>query len=465
MLIVNMTHIEYSSEETKSPLVYWRKTSIIGKLIGLLSHWQPSSYLLGYQDIIATIFICLVIIAAPFTNNTLIGLILFASGGFWALLTISEIKTNQITPIHLWIFAYWLISVVATAFSPLKSEALSGLIKFTLYLLFFALATRVFRHPKLLSWITTFYLLISLIVSSYGVRQQFIGVKPLATWNDPTSPLADVTRVYSYLGNPNLLGSYLIPAVAFSVAALIIWQTLPQKIFAGFALGMNIACIYFTGSRGSWLALVATGIIFLLAFKFWWNEYLSPFWRKWLIPIAIGSFLAFIGIGTIFSENLRLRILSLFSGREDSSNNFRINVWTSAFKMFQDYPFIGIGPGNEVFNKIYPNYMQTKFTALSAYSIFLEITLETGIIGIMCFLGVIVATFYKGIAVIKNLKPQNNPQAMWVIASLAAITGLATQGLFDTVWYRPQINTLWWLCIAIVASFPVFNYPVKNNVN
>ncbi|NCO75579.1 MAG: putative bicarbonate transporter, IctB family [Cyanobacteria bacterium] len=459
-----MTQAEYS-EETKSPLFYWRKTSILGKIIGLLSHWQSSSYLLGYQDIIATILICLVIIAAPFTNNTLIGLILFASGIFWALLTISEIKTNQITSIHLWIFAYWLISVVATAFSPLKSEAFSGLIKFTLYLLFFALATRVFRHPKLLSWITTFYLLISLIVSSYGIRQQFLGVKPLATWNDPTSPLADATRVYSYLGNPNLLGSYLIPAVAFSVAALILWQTLPQKIFAGFLLAINTSCVYFTGSRGSWIALFVTGIIFLLGLKFWWNEYLTPFWRKWLIPIAIGGFFALLGVGAIFSETLRLRILSIFSGRGDSSNNFRINVWTAAFKMFQDSPLIGIGPGNEVFNKIYPNYMQTKFTALSAYCIFLEITLETGIIGIISFLGVISATFYRGIGIIKYMKPKNNLQAMVVIASLAAMAGLATQGLVDTVWYRPQINTLWWLCVAIIASFPVFNSSTKNHVN
>jgi putative inorganic carbon (HCO3(-)) transporter len=460
-----MTQAEYSPEETKSPFLYWRKTSITGKIIGLLSNWQSSSYLLGYQDVIATILICLVIIAAPFTNNTLIGLILLASGAFWALLTVSEVKTNQITAIHLWIFAYWLISVVATAFSPLKSEALSGLIKFTLYLLFFALATRVFRHPKLLSWVTTFYLLISLIVSSYGIRQQFIGVKPLATWNDPTSPLADATRVYSYLGNPNLLGSYLIPAVAFSLTALILWQTLPQKIFAGFALAINTACVYFTGSRGSWLALIVTGIIFLLAFKFWWEEYLTPFWRQWLIPLAIGGFLALVGVGVIFSEPLRIRVFSMFLGRGDSSNNFRINVWTSAFKMFQDYPLTGIGPGNEVFNKIYPQYMRTNFTALSAYSIFIEITLETGLIGILTFIGVIIATFQRGIRVIKTLKPKNDLQAMWVIGSLAAVAGLATQGLFDTVWYRPQVNTLWWLCIAIVASFPLFNSPVNDDVN
>ncbi|MGI0483447.1 IctB family putative bicarbonate transporter [Geminocystis sp. CENA526] len=441
-------------EEEKSPLLNWRKSSLLGKIIGIVSPWESGSYLLNYSDVIATVLICLVIVSAPFTNNTLVGIILMASSGFWALLTLAEVKQNQITPIHLWIFAYWLISVVATAFSPLKMEALSGLFKFTLYLLFFALGSRIFRHPKLLSWVTGVYLLVSLIVSAYGVRQKFIGVKPLATWTDPTSPLADATRVYSYLGNPNLLGGYLIPAVAFSVVGIIIWKTIPLKVFAGFSLIMHTACVYFTGSRGAWLALIATGVIFLLGFKFWWSEYLSPFWRKWLIPIVIASFIALVFIGTIVSEPLRLRITSLFSWRGDSSNNFRINVWTSALKMLADYPLTGIGLGNQVFNKIYPTYMQTKFTALSTYCVLLEIAIETGLIGLIAFLGIVTSTFRRAIAIIKNLKPSNDLQAMWMIGALGAIAGLATQGLFDTVWYRPQINTLWWLCIAVVASFP-----------
>ncbi|BAQ63269.1 IctB family putative bicarbonate transporter [Geminocystis sp. NIES-3709] len=452
-------------EEEKTSLLNWRKTSLLGKMVGIISPWQSSSYLLSYSDVIASILICLVIIAAPFTNNTLVGIILMASGGFWALLTLAEVKQNQITSIHLWIFAYWLICIVATAFSPLKIEALSGLFKFTLYLLFFALASRIFRHPKLLSWVIGVYLLVSLIVSSYGIRQQFTGVKQLATWTDPTSPLADTTRVYSYLGNPNLLGSYLIPAVAFSVVGIIIWKSLPLKVFGGFSLTIHTACIYFTGSRGAWLALIVSGVVFLLAFKFWWSEYLTPFWRKWLIPIAIGSFMGFVFISALLSEPLRIRILSLFSWRGDSSNNFRINVWTSALKMLQDYSLTGIGLGNKVFNKIYPTYMQTKFTALSTYCVFLEIAIESGLIGLIAFLGIIGSTFQRGMQLIKMMKPQNDLQAMGVIASLSAIAGLATQGLFDTVWFRPQVNTLWWLCIAVVASFPFVNSSKNKDVN
>ena len=451
-----MNSAEYSPPENAA-LVSWRKTSLLGRLIGLLSPWRSTSYLLSYADVIATVIICLVIIAAPFTNNSLVGVILLAGGGFWGLLTIAEINKNQITSVHLWLLVYWFVSVVATAFSPLKAEALSGLIKFTLYLLFFALVSHTLRKPKCLSWVTTVYLLVSLIVSAYGIRQEFIGVEPLATWTDPNSPLADDTRVYSYLGNPNLLAGYLIPAVAFSLGALIVWQTLSQKILAGFALFINLACVYFTDSRGGWLALVATAIIFLLCFKFWWAENLSPFWRRWLIPITILCFCVLLGIAVLISEPLQIRLISLFQWRGDSSNNFRINVWLAVLQMLRDHTLIGIGPGNEVFNKIYPLYMQTKYTALSAYSIFLEIALETGILGIFSFLAMIVATVIRGLKLISGFKISNNKQAIWVIACLASMAGLATQGLFDTVWYRPQVNTLWWLCVAIIAAIPFSN--------
>ncbi len=446
-------------ESSSSPFLLWRKSSLLGRLVGLIADWRSGSYLLNYADAIATFLVCTVIIVAPFTSTTLIGVILLASAGFWLMLTLAEVNTNQITGIHLWVFAYWLVSVVATAFSPLKTDALSGLIKFTLYLIFFALCAKVLRHPKLLSWVTSVLLLVSLIVSAYGIRQEIIGVKPLATWTDPNSPLAQDTRVYSYLGNPNLLAGYLLPAMAFSIAAFILWQTLPQKILAGVMVLVNASCIYFTDSRGGWIALVVLAGVFLLGLNFWWAEYLPPFWRKWLVPIVFAFFALLLAIAIIFLEPLRIRVLSIFSWRGDSSNNFRINVWLAALKMFKDYPLIGIGPGNEVFNQIYPLYMQTKFTALSAYSIFIEITLETGLIGIACFLGLIVATIQRSIKQIMLLKATNNQRGIWIIAALAAIAGLVAQGLVDTVWYRPQINTLWWLLVGLVASFPLIIPP------
>jgi putative inorganic carbon (hco3(-)) transporter len=33
------------------------------------------------------------------------------------------------------------------------------------------------------------------------------------------------------------------------------------------------------------------------------------------------------------------------------------------------------------------------------------------------------------------------------------MAAMMVMSLTDTVWYRPQVNTLWWMMVAIVASF------------
>lgn len=441
-------------------LIKWRTASIFARLIGLFNNWHQSSWLLQYSEAIASILISLIIILAPFVSNNLIGVLLFAGAAFWLLLTISEPNKEGFTSLHLLVLLYWAIATIAVAFSPLKSDAFSGWIKLTLYLILFALSARVFRNSKLMNWVITIYLLIALIVGAYGVRQQFIGVEQLATWNDPTSPLAQDPRVYSYLGNPNLLAGYLIPAVAFSIAALLIWQSLPQKILALCMFIINSSCLYFTDSRGGWFGLIVVLGIFFLGIRYWWENYLSPFWKKWLLPIVFGSFALIIGIGILLVEPLRLRVLSIFSGRGDSSNNFRINVWGSVLQMIKDHPLIGFGPGNKVFNHIYPNYMKTNFTALSAYSIYLEIAVETGLIGFSCFLWLLIVTFNEAVKQVINFRLNNNLQGIWTIAAIASLAGMLTHGFVDTVWYRPEINTIWWLIVGLIAA----NYkPLKLN--
>ncbi|MFM7575422.1 MAG: O-antigen ligase family protein, partial [Microcystaceae cyanobacterium] len=135
------------------------------------------------------------------------------------------------------------------------------------------------------------------------------------------------TRVYSFLGNPNLLAAYLLPMIAFSISALLAWQKWLPKLLAGVMVCISIFCLFFTQSRGGWLGLVGVLISFLVLAYLWWQPYFSPFWKKWLLPSAIATVIILLILGFILVPALRMRILSIFAGRNDSSNNFRINVW------------------------------------------------------------------------------------------------------------------------------------------
>ncbi|MFN7860773.1 MAG: putative bicarbonate transporter, IctB family, partial [Pseudanabaena sp.] len=37
--------------------------------------------------------------------------------------------------------------------------------------------------------------------------------------------------------------------------------------------------------------------------------------------------------------------------------------------------------------------------------------------------------------------------------AIATLVGMLVHGLVDTVWYRPQVQLLWWLAISIISSF------------
>ncbi len=450
------------------PLSQWQSGSYLLNLaIGSLRSWRQSSWLMQWAEPLGFGLLALTFGMGPFVNNALVGVLMAAGAAFWVLLTISDDRAIVLTPIHLLVFLYWSISTVATAMSPVKAAAFVGWSKLTLFLMFFALMARILRDSRWRSWLIAIYLNVALIVSFYGVRQWIDQVPPLATWNDPTSTQANVTRVYSFLGNPNLLGSYLLPAIALSAAALFVWKGWGTKLLALTMLVVNLACLRYTDSRGAWIGFVALLVVFLVLLWYWYSPLMPKFWRTWALPLGLGGLAGALILGVALVEPLRDRVLSMFIGRGDSSNNFRINVWTAVIDMIRDRPILGIGPGNTAFNKVYPLYMKPRFTALSAYSVLLEIAVETGFIGLMCFLWLMTVTINQGLLQIKRWRDaqfnssnsqEESPnlksnQGFWLIGAIATLVGMMTHGFVDTVWYRPEVNMLWWLMVAIIASF------------
>jgi len=430
----------------------WGQGSYLHRLVGLMAPFTPASVLWPWGEPVATLLVALVFLSAPFTSTTMVGAFMALCGAWWLLLTLGDRSGWGLTPIHLLLFLYWIISAIATGVSPVRGAAVAGLFKLTVNLFLFLLAARVLRSRPWLNRLLTLIMLVGLLVSCYGIKQQWDGVEQLATWNDPSSDLAQATRVYSFLGNPNLLAAYLLPMLALSIAAVFIWRGWLCQLLAVLMVVSHLACLFFTQSRGGWLGAVAVLVTFVALSYIWWQPYLSPFWQTWLLPTAIAVLTVVVLVALVGIAPLRLRIVSIFAGRSDSSNNFRINVWEGVKSMIWDRPLLGIGPGNSAFNKIYPLYMRPKYTALSAYSIYLEILVETGILGFTTMIWLMTVTFSEGLALLRSFRNQLDRQGLWVLAAIAAMVGLMVHGFVDTVWYRPPISSLWWLMMALIAS-------------
>jgi putative inorganic carbon (hco3(-)) transporter len=428
--------------------------------VGSLQSWRQQSWFIQWGDEIGAILTSIVFVISPFVpsipglSTEMIGLLLGAVAAFWVLLTLADNRGGGITPIHVTILLFWGASAISTGLSPARELALRGLSLVSLYLIFFLMLARLCRSSRIRNWLIGVYLHVALIVSVYGVHQSIYGAVQLATWVDAESTLAKTTRVYSYIRNPNDLAGYLLPAIAFSVAACFIWRGRLQKMLAIVMVVVNTYCLQATYCRGAWVGafvgiVIAAGLIYN-----WLRPTLPKFWQSWALPIVLGSIATISGVAILFIPSLRDRALSIFSDRKDSSNNFRIEVWTAVRKMIHDRPIFGIGTGDRVFKKIYPIYQSSpRFSALGAYSIFLETIVEIGYVGFACFIWMLLVTFNCGIQGLTKLRQARDPQAFWLMAAIVSMVATLCQGTVDTVWYRPQIQTLWWLAVGVVASF------------
>jgi len=383
----------------------------------------------------------------PVLSRGGVGLLITASGLLWILWALRT-PPGRLGAIHLWILAILAIALLATGFSPVPVAAAKGLAKLVSYLGVYALLRQLLAHnPVWWDRIVAALLAGELMTSVVGIRQLYGNTEELARWADPNSVADGTIRIYGTLDNPNLFAGFLLPILPLAAVALLRWQTPLRRLYAASALGLGLVALVLSYSRGAWMGMVASLGLLALLLALRQTRSWPPLWRR-LLPVLLllGGTVVLVLLVT-HVEPLRVRVMSLVAGREDSSNNFRINVWLAALRMIQERPWLGIGPGNTAFNLIYPLFQQPKFNALSAYSIPLEVTVEAGIPGLLALLGLVITAVHTGL----RLGRSDGPLALPALASVAIVAGLGVQGLTDTIFFRPEVQLIGWFAVAVLA--------------
>jgi putative inorganic carbon (HCO3(-)) transporter len=408
---------------------------------------ERSGPLAANLSLVAGLVLCALMAGLPLVTRGGLTLLISACGLLWLLWALRT-PPGRIGSISGWLLVMLGVAVLATGFSPVPMAAFKGLIKLLSYLGVYALMRQLLaEQPPWWDRIVAALLAGELASAVIAIRQLYGDTAELARWADPNSVADGTIRVYGPLENPNLLAGYLIPILPLALVALLRWRSWPQRLFAAAALVLGAVALFLSYSRGGWLGMVAAlgGIALLLVLR--QTRSWPALWRR-LFPLLLVSLaVAVLVVAVTQIEPLRIRVMSLVAGREDSSNNFRINVWLAAIEMIQDRPWLGIGPGNSAFNLIYPLYQQPKFNALSAYSVPLELLVEGGIPGLLAGLGLLLASLKAGLAQLRG----EAPLALPALAAIAAIAGLCVQGATDTIFFRPEVQITGWFCLATLA--------------
>lgn len=430
------------------------KDSLLGKLINYITNHlkgkiKPCPYI--HSALLISIGVLIGSLSLPqFANDRFgIGIIILLCFVVFLLSILSGNSYSiNFNSIDLFIIIFLLISLISTFSSYFLKESFVGFIKYFIFFLSYFLmkAAMLNSSDKSFYNLWSFLFLCAVATSIYGIYQFIIGVEPLATWEDPNYENIH-TRVYSTLGNPNLLAGYLLLILPVGVLLPFYFKSnLLHKILFLIGSLLILLCLIFTGSRGGYIGLIvclASGVTIFLIYFIKSRNVVNRISTIFIVLSSI--FIIFLTLFYLF-PHVTERLLTIFTLREHSSNNYRVNVWLACLKMLKDNFLIGIGPGNSTFRLSYGLYMVSGFDALSAYNIFLEVAIEIGIIGCFAFILIFLISLLKLHCLFWE---KGNLLAFGLFISLIALT---THGLVDTVFFRPQIYIPFWFLLASIAK-------------
>ncbi len=131
-----------------------------------------------------------------------------------------------------------------------------------------------------------------------------------------------------------------------------------------------------------------------------------------------------------------------FSGQDESVQH-RYDAWYAGMQMLKSSPIIGVGSGNFV-------SLSDDFGAgrsIQAHNTIVKVAAETGLFGLVCYLGIIFTSFYllfRNWRRFTKIKP-NGPELLW-----CECLGLALLGFFFNTQFSVKAHE--WLLYMVAAS-------------
>ncbi len=288
------------------------------------------------------------------------------------------------------------------------------------------------NSKKLIYALLRIFVISSVIVAAYGILQYLFGwgLDVKNAWIDEEMFEDATVRVYSTLGNPNVLGEYILLAI-FPCLAFIFHggKRYSRAIYTVF-FGVLASCLILTQSRGCWIGFILGAAIYV-TFKQG---------RLWgLLPFAL------IAAPMLLPETIIARFSSI-GDLNDTSSSYRMYIWLGTIEMLKDFWLFGVGQGQIAFNAIYPFYSYSAITAPHAHNLYLQIFAESGIGALAVFSGMIIAWFKKITAVFRKDKGLFGSAGLLIASGMAAYLA---EGMFDYVFYNHRVTMIFWAVLGL----------------
>jgi putative inorganic carbon (hco3(-)) transporter len=249
--------------------------------------------------------------------------------------------------------------------------------------------------------------------------------------------------------NPNVMGGALALLLPLAVAlAVFNWRSLrPLARLAVWTAAASMAVmLVLVQSRG---ALLGSAVAMIVLCVLRWR-------RGWLMALVA---LMAAGLG-IWRIGLDRAVAMLATTESFGGLPGRLEIWSRAWYVLQDFPFTGAGMGafRPVVNALYPFFSFAPDAAPPhAHNLYLQVGVDLGLPGLLAWLTLLLLAGRAAWLAYRHGRRTHDAQTAGLAAGLlASLAALATHGCLDAaVWgTRPAVIVwlLWGLAIALASE-------------
>jgi len=313
------------------------------------------------------------------------------------------------------------VILLTTLISGINQNSLDGARKILGCIVFYLIGRQGWKTEKQIKQVFSILLFSCFLVALYGTIQYFTGINPFHS-----DKVQIFNRIQGTLSANSLGGIFgMILPVTFSLTLFY-----KNKLYLSYLIAMALA-LGFTFTRGAWIGTTVAIVFILLVYQ-----------KKMLIP-----FLTILLSLLFFWPAGRHRIQETFQlGKEV----VRTNMWQVAIKMIKEKPLFGHGP--QSFAKTFKTSPLGIDSGHShCHNIYFGLTAETGIIGLLSFMTLVI----YGIIVNINLLPGLvGWQKFLLLGITAGLIDFLIHGLVDYTIYG-ETGYLFGLFLAVTAYYQV----------
>lgn len=336
-------------------------------------------------------------------------------------------------PVNKFVYCFALVYLFCAVTSVTPGSSLKVSAMFCAFSLFFIVLTNSVTSYRQLKGLSALLVGMGVLVALYGFYQYLTGGR-VGAWVD--KEMFNISfRVYSTLGNPNVLGEYFLLVIPLCVGFLFSAKTWFQRVIWAGCFGVMMLCMVLTYSRGCWLGICLAAAIFMVMYD-----------RRFLL-VGIAVLLA---APFILPDSIIQRLGSI-GDMSDTSTSYRVYIWLGTIAMLKEYWFSGVGPGQTAYNVLYPYYSYSHVSAPHAHNLFLQTLCDTGI----CGLAVLLLVVFSGVRTLASAvkREQNRENRMFQSAGIAAMGGFMLQSMFDYTFYNYRVMMMFWAFLGVYLLF------------